>query len=114
MEERGTTRKGSFANPSKVKVKVDRRGRIWAEELIMTGILIRRGECLRVDAVDAVISRATCGQHTTQKHIRVIGTREELYDGGRAKHVGYHRKCMGTPGKPLNIRNTAAEWCVCW
>ena len=55
--------------PSKIRprlrVKVDRRGRIWAAQLIMTGMLIRRGESLRVDAVNDVASRAAFGQHAT-------------------------------------------------
>ena len=103
MEERRTTRKGAFLNPSNFKGQSRSKG---SDMVIMTGMLIRRGECLRVNAINAVASRATCGQHATHRNIRVIGTREELYDEGRAKLTGYHRKCMGMPGKPLNIRST--------
>ena len=99
---------------ARLRVEVNQWGRIWAEQLIMTGMLVHRGKCLRVDAVDAVASRATFGQHATHGHIGVIGTREELYDEGRAQHASYHHKYKGTPGKPLNIRSTATEWRVCW
>ena len=106
--------RGSSRIRGRLRVEVNRRGRRWAEQLIMTGMLIHRGEYLRADAIDTVASRATFGQHVTHGHIGVIGTTEELNNESRAQHAGYPRKCMGTPGKPLNIRSTAAEWHVCW
>ena len=99
---------GAVTNPSEIRVEVNRRGRLYVEQLMMTAwcMLTLRGEYLRVDAVDDVTSWATSGQHDTHEHFGVIGTREGLYVEGRAKHPGNHRKCVGSHSStevlPLN------------